>query len=108
MYGTLLKFEPIPKLDKLREAARHYDCVLCGKHRIHTVAAHNNDAEWKGIGKKAPGYMIAYVCGDPGGCHDKIDGRAASLPKNEKRWLWDLAFKRTVTIWFQDGLVQVS
>lgn len=104
----LLKHAPIPKLDKLREAARNYDCTLCGKHRIHTVAAHNNEVEWKGIGKKAPGFLIAYVCGDPGGCHDRIDGRAGALPKEEKRSLWDLAFKRTVALWFRDGWLVIA
>lgn len=104
---ALLKNLPIPKLDKLRRAAPKYACVLCGKDKRCTVAAHNNEVEWKGIGKKSPGFMIAYVCGDPGGCHDHIDGRAGGLPKAEKRALWDLAYKRTVAIWFRDGLVVV-
>lgn len=108
MHGTLLKFDPVMKVDKLRLAARHYECVLCKKNRAYTVAAHCNDVEWKGIGKKAPGYMLAYVCGDPGGCHDRIDGRAGKLSKEDKRFLWDLAFKRTVEIWFRDRLVVVA
>lgn len=107
MAATLLKPARIPRLDKLRAAARRYACVLCGKVGF-TVSAHNNEAEWKGIGKKSPGFLLAYVCGDPGGCHDLIDGRAGGLPKDEKRSLWDIAFKRTVAIWFRDGLVVVA
>ena len=107
MYGTLLKPPTVPKLDKLRVAAQHYDCVLCGKDKRFTVAAHCDDVEWKGIGKKSPGYLIAYVCGDPGGCHDQIDGRTG-LDFEEKRGLWDLAFKRTVALWFNEGLLRVS
>jgi hypothetical protein len=106
--GSFFKHAPIAKLDKLRRAARDYCCVLCNKDKRFTVAAHNNDVEFKGSGKKAPGFMIAYVCGDPGGCHDRIDGRAGGLPKEEKRGLWDLAFKRTVAIWFRDGLLLVA
>lgn len=104
----LLKHTPPAKLDKLRSAEQHYDCVLCKKHRTYTVAAHCNDVEWKGIGKKAPGFLLAYVCGDPGGCHDLIDGRSGGLSKDEKRHLWDLAFKRTVALWFRDKLVVVA
>lgn len=107
MYGTLLKPLPIPKLDKLRVAAQHYHCVLCGKDKRFTVAAHCDDVQFKGIGKKSPGCLIAFVCGDPGGCHDAIDGKTG-LPFEEKRALWDLAFKRTVLLWFVERLVTVA
>lgn len=102
--GALLKPDRIPKLDKLRRAASDYPCQLCGRPKEHTVPAHNNDVEWKGIGKKSPGFLIAYVCGF---CHDEMDGRSGGLPKEEKRDMWDRAFKRTVAIWFRDGLVTV-
>lgn len=108
MYGTLLKPLAVPKLDRLRVAAQNYNCTICGKDKRFTVAAHCDDVEWKGIGKKSPGYLIAYVCGDPGGCHDILDGRKGGLPKDEKRQLWDRAFKRTVAIWFIDGLVRIA
>lgn len=105
MYGTLLKPLPVPKLEKLRLAAQLFNCVLCHRDKQFTVAAHCNDVEWKGIGKKAPGWMLAYICGK---CHDLTDGRSGALSKEDKRALWDLAFKRTVAIWFQEGLVKVS
>lgn len=104
----ILKEQVIPREDKLRLAAQHYDCVLCGKHKTYTVAAHCNDGNVKGIGRKAPGTMLAYVCGDPGGCHDKIDGRSGGLEKEKKRALWNEAHARTVRIWFVDGLVRVA
>jgi hypothetical protein len=104
----LLKPQPIPHLQKLIRAARLYSCVLCHKDKAYTCAAHCNDARDKGIGKKAPDFMVAYVCGDPGGCHDKIDGRVGGLTKDEKRAMWNEAYRLTVKIWFRDNLVTVN
>ena len=101
------KMPKVARTDKLKAAARKYPCVLCHREG-YTVAAHCNDAVFKGIGKKAPDWMIAYVCGDPGGCHDKIDGRAGGLTLEAKRALWDRAFKLTVNLWFRDGWVRVG
>lgn len=117
MIGTLLKPDVPPMLKKLRDAARNYPCVLCGKHNIHTVPAHCNELNhfprefgWligKGLGTKSPHYLIAYVCGDQGGCHDKIDGRAGNLTREERHNMWCVAYVRTVIIWFLDGLIRV-
>jgi hypothetical protein len=101
----ILKESVIPRVDKLRLAAQHYDCVLCGRDRQYTVPAHCNDGNVKGIGRKAPGYMLAYVCG---GCHDLIDGRAGQLGRVAKREMWNEAHKLTVRIWFREGLVKVA
>lgn len=101
------KAAAVVSVDKLRRAACKYDCVLCGKDKRHTVAAHCDDVRAKGIGKKTPGYMLAYVCGDPGGCHDLIDGRAGGFTKARKRLMWLEAHWLTVWIWFRDGLVRV-
>jgi hypothetical protein len=99
----------IPKVEKLRLAAQHYDCVLCGKDKRFTVGAHCDELEFgKGAGKKTIGALLAYVCGDPGGCHDKIDGRAGGLSKEEKRELWRTAFMRTFWIWIRDGWLVVK
>ena len=97
----------IARVDKLREAAREYPCVLCGRVG-YTVAAHCNDMTVKGIGRKAPGYAIAYLCGQPGGCHDRVDGRAGGLAKDQKRGMWNEGYRKTVAIWFRDGLVRVA
>lgn len=106
---NLLKEQAIAKVDKLRQAAQNYDCVLCGKDKRFTVGAHSNSLNHgRGEAYKTKGCMIAYVCGDPGGCHDKIDGRSGGLMLEEKRALWAEAFARTARIWFRDGLVEVK
>lgn len=104
-YIAIPKEPVITKVDKLRVAAQDYDCTLCGKDKMYTVPAHCNDGEVKGIGRKAPGYMLAYVCGD---CHDLMDGRKGRFSRAEKREMWDRAYKRTVAIWFRDKLVTVA
>ena len=48
------------------------------------------------------------VCGDPGGCHDLIDGRVGGLSLSEKRAMWDRAYKLTVHLWFMDGWIVVG
>lgn len=106
-YAPLLKRPPVARVQKLVRAAKCYPCVLCRKVGF-TCAAHCNDARDKGIGKKAPDHMIAYVCGDPGGCHDQIDGRAGGLSFEEKRAMWNEAHRLTVAIWFRDELVRVA
>lgn len=106
--APIRKDPQIAKLDKLRIAAQHYDCVLCGKDKKYTVGAHCDDVSVKGIGKKAPGWLIAYVCGDPGGCHDRMDGRVGKLPKAAKRALWADAYWRTAHLWWRDGLVRMA
>lgn len=102
------KLPKVARTDKLKAAARKYCCVLCGKHEQYTVPAHCNDGAVKGIGRKAPDWMIAYVCGDPGGCHDLIDGRAGGLSLEEKRAMWDRAYKLTVFLWLRDGWIRVA
>lgn len=104
----LLKPNRVPRLQKLIRAARLYPCTLCGKDQRYTCAAHCNDATVKGIGKKAPDSAIAYLCMDPGGCHDQVDGRSGGLDKATKRAMWNEAHRRTVALWFRDGLVVVA
>lgn len=98
------KEQTVAKAVKLLRAARDYPCVLCGTSG-KTVPAHCNDGEFKGIGKKAPDFLVAYVCHD---CHQRIDGVSGGLLKAEKRAMWDHAYKRTVALWFRDGLVCVE
>lgn len=92
---------------KLLSAAQGFPCVLCGKQG-YTVAAHSNALRHgRGAFHKSPDYRVAYVCGDPGGCHDRIDGRAGALTKQEKRDLWELAYERTISLWFENDVVSV-
>lgn len=91
----------------LKAAHRFPLRALCGKHG-YTVAAHSNELRHgRGIGHKAPDFKTAYLCGDPGGCHDLVDGRAGKLTKDEKRAMWREAHERTVALWFEYGVVQV-
>lgn len=88
---------------KLTDAAEDRPCVLCGSEGT-TVAAHSNSlAHGRGFAHRAPDYYIAYLCQ---GCHDKVDGRAGGLTKEEKRELWLSAFVRTVAVWFEEGIVR--
>ena len=88
---------------KLLQAANGRPCVLCGSVGT-TVAAHSNSlAHGRGIGHKSPDYMVAYLCMR---CHDRVDGRDGGLGKEEKRELWFSAWFRTVTIWFEEGIVK--
>jgi hypothetical protein len=107
--GKPIRKEPvIPKVDKLRKAAKDYPCVLCGRAKRFTVAAHSNDVTDKGIGKTAPHFMLAYLCNVAGGCHDKVDGKVPGVTKDEKRSMWNEGHRRTTAIWFRDGLVVVA
>ena len=88
---------------KLLYSAMDRPCVLCGSLGT-TVAAHSNALEHgRGMGHKAPDYMVAYVC-QP--CHDQIDGRSGRLTKEEKRQMWLEAWIKTVPIWFNEGIVK--
>jgi hypothetical protein len=93
----------VARVDKLRLAARDYACVICGTFGS-TVAAHCNDVSVKGIGRKAPGYLIAYLCQQ---CHDQCDGRSGGMDKAAKRALWNEAYWRTARIWFESQMVVV-
>jgi len=87
---------------KLLKDAQDRPCVICGSVGT-TVAAHSNSlAHGHGIGHKAPDFMVAYLCI---GCHDIVDGRAGGLTKEAKREMWLSAWLRTVSIWFEEGIV---
>jgi len=104
----LLKPVPPAKLQKLILAARRYPCQNCGKLGF-TVPCHSNAIDHgKGVGLKVPDHLIAYMCGDPGGCHDQVDGRSAGMPYEAKRAMWNAAHVKTVALWFRDGLVVVA
>jgi len=91
------------RCSKLKKAANGLPCVLC-RSTGTTVAAHSNSLEHgRGMGHKAPDYYIAYLCQV---CHDRVDGRAGGLSKEEKRQLWTTAFIRTVAVWFERGIVK--
>jgi hypothetical protein len=92
------------RLPKLLSSAEGQACANCGS-MVGVVAAHCNDLEFKGIGRKAPDALVAFLCVR---CHDICDGRAGGLALAEKRAIWDRSFKRTVVRWFQSGIVKVN
>lgn len=105
---SLMKPEKPAKLQKLLDAARNYPCAHCGKEGF-TVPAHNNELAFgRGAYHKTANDLVAYLCGDPGGCHDAVDGRAHGLSIEAKREMWHRAHTVTVAWWFRDGLVIVK
>lgn len=88
---------------KLLKAANGRPCVLCSGVGT-TVAAHSNALEHgRGMGHKAPDFMVAYLCQS---CHDEVDGRKGGRSKEEKREMWMRAWVRTVKAWFEEGIVR--
>ena len=93
--------EPRLMSKKITQDAKEQSCQNCGRNDGTTVNAHCNDIEFRGMGMKASDFMTCWLCG---ACHDLCDGRAGKLSKEEKRALWDRAFKRTVAQRFRQGL----
>ena len=70
--------------------------------------AHSNSlSHGRGSSFKSLDYFGAIVCADPGGCHDQIDGKAGNLIKEEKREMHRQAHEKTLTYWFEIGLIRV-
>ena len=91
--------------DKLTRAAQYFDCQSCGKYRP-SVPAHANWHQYgKGGGLKAHDCYVAFVCQD---CHSVIDGKCGVLSRNEQREMWEEAWRKTVLLWFESGLVTVK
>ncbi len=104
--GSLLKLQPPPKLQKLKDAARHYACAHCGRDDGTVVAAHCNElALGRGFAHKTPDYLIAFLCNV---CHDVVDGRAGGLRQEEKRAMWNRAYVVTMQWLWKDGRIQVA
>lgn len=102
----LLKALPVPRTQKLLDAAKDYPCANCRTQNNTIVAAHNNElALGRGHSHKTPDYMVAYLCH---ACHDAVDGRAGGLQLHEKRAIWNRAYVVTVSWWFRDGLVTIK
>ena len=105
---SLLKSEPVARTAKILAAARNYPCAHCWKHGF-SVPAHNNElALGRGSYHKTPDFLVAFLCGDPGGCHDLVDGRAGGLSLEQKRSMWNRAYVVTMSWLFRDGLVVVK
>jgi hypothetical protein len=95
-----------PAWRRLREIACQYDCPVCGAWKAFVIAVPCVERE---EGQRwAPDYMVAYLCGQPGGCRDKYEGRVGSWTLEEKRAFWNEAYRRTVAIWFNDYWISVK
>lgn len=103
---TLLKPFPVPRLQKLKDAAKDYPCAHCNRQDGTIVAAHCNElALGRGFAHKTPDYLVAYLCY---GCHDAVDGRAHGMTLEEKRSMWNRAFVQTYAWLWRDGVIKVA
>jgi len=90
---------------KLIDSAEDKPCAICGAVGT-TIAAHANSvALGKGTGIKVPDYYTAWLCDV---CHAMVDGRLGKLTKAEKWDMWVTAYLRTISRWFQEGIVCVK
>jgi hypothetical protein len=89
---------------KLLDTAQGQACQYCGSEGT-TVPAHCNELEFKGMGRKSDDCLTAWLCFD---CHNRHEGRAGNLTRDERQEIFDTAFKRTVRQWFRQNLVKVS
>lgn len=91
--------------EKLTQSVRHFDCQHCGKYG-HTVPAHANWQQYgKGAGLKAHDCFVAALCTT---CHDYVDGRIGKATEQEKQEMWSNAWRKTVLLWFESGVVSVK
>ena len=102
---ALRQREPRLKSKRITDDARGQICMRCGAEDGTTVNAHCNDMEFRGMGMKSDCSLTAWLCQS---CHDLVDGRAGHLTLDEKRQMWDRAFKRTVRMRFRLGLWRVA
>lgn len=88
---------------KLLKSVKDFECQHCGKYG-QTVPAHANWQEYgKGTGLKAHDCFVAALCT---ACHNYVDGRIGRATNEEKRAIWEQAWKRTVYLWFERGIVK--
>ena len=85
----------------LLRAVASLPCQLCGKEG-KTQAAHANWTEYgKGMGMKAHDVYSAALCVH---CHANID-QGSKLSYEERKSLWEAAWRKTMLVLFEDGLV---
>ena len=85
----------------LLRAVASLPCQLCGREG-ETQAAHANWTEYgKGMGMKAHDVYSAALCV---GYHAGID-QGSKLSYQERKELWEAAWRKTMLVLFEDGLV---
>jgi nitrite reductase/ring-hydroxylating ferredoxin subunit len=75
---------------KLLILLRELPCMNCGAEDGTICAAHRNQG--KGMGLKNPDSLVASLCHR---CHYELDN-GKSLTKQEKRYMWDQAYIKTM------------
>jgi hypothetical protein len=90
---------------KLLEAARLLPCQHCGVSDGTVVAAHSNQLrDGKGRGLKAHDYRIASLCYR---CHMELD-QGAKMDKAQRVEMWEDAHRKTLGLFFEQGIIVVS
>lgn len=79
-------------------------CQLCGRQG-ETQAAHANWTEYgKGMAIKAHDCYVAALCVH---CHQSID-QGSKLDYGERKELWEAAWRKTILVLFEDGLLEAK
>ena len=90
---------------KLLETVREAPCMGCGTEDGTVVAAHSNwlrDGKGKGI--KAHDYRVAALCFR---CHSELD-QGSKMSKDERRWMWEEAHRKTIGWLFENDKLEVK
>lgn len=90
--------------ENLRRAVASLPCQNCGLEGS-TQASHSNQlSDGRGIGHKTPDSMLAALCNR---CHYAID-YGKDLTREEKREMWDKAYKKTMRALIERELLVVN
>ncbi len=94
----------------LRESAREapycFSCMKPNPNGDILCLAHSNELRHgRGAGHKSMDVFGAIVCME---CHDKIDGRAGGMSKDEKHEMHRIAHDRTLMFWIDRGYVKIA
>ena len=90
--------------EKLRRAVASLPCQNCGLEGS-TQASHSNQlSDGRGIGHKTSDAMLAALCNR---CHYEID-YGKDLNREEKREIWDKAYRRTMRALIERELLVVN
>ena len=88
--------------EKLLKAARLLPCQHCGVSDGTVVAAHSNQLrDGKGRGLKAHDYRIASLCYR---CHMELD-QGAKMDKAQRVEMWEEAHRKTLGLFFEQGII---
>jgi nitrite reductase/ring-hydroxylating ferredoxin subunit len=87
---------------KLLEACRDLPCMNCGANDGTVCAAHRNQG--KGMGLKNSDALVASLCHK---CHFELDN-GKDLSKEDRRYMWDQAYIRTVQTMIENNILKLK